>query len=154
MRSRDANEIAGVPLCVDLDGTLIKSDSLVDSVLVMARQSPLELLRIPGWIAQGKAAFKRHVARRHMADPDDRQLTDLALCDEAPDILVVPGIAIEQVDGDEAVAGFDLAHQLPFGGDIGAQRLFRQYMLVVGQGLPNLLRPGIGQGKQSHGIDG
>jgi len=53
---------AGLPVCVDLDGTLIKSDSLVDSVLVMARQSPLELLRIPGWIAQGKAAFKRHVA--------------------------------------------------------------------------------------------
>ena len=52
---------AGVPLCVDLDGTLVKSDTLVDSVLVIARQRPQELLRIPGWIAQGKASFKRHV---------------------------------------------------------------------------------------------
>jgi len=52
---------AGVPLCVDLDGTLVKSDTLVDSVLVIARQKPRELLRIPGWIAQGKASFKRHV---------------------------------------------------------------------------------------------
>jgi len=52
---------AGVPLCVDLDGTLVKSDTLVDSVLVIARQRPRELLRIPGWIAQGKASFKRHV---------------------------------------------------------------------------------------------
>jgi len=51
----------GVPLCVDLDGTLVKSDTLVDSVLAMARQHPRELLKIPGWIAQGKASFKQHV---------------------------------------------------------------------------------------------
>jgi 4-hydroxybenzoate polyprenyltransferase/phosphoserine phosphatase len=51
----------GVALCVDLDGTLVKSDTLVDTVLVVARQRPLELLHVPGWIAQGKAAFKRHL---------------------------------------------------------------------------------------------
>ncbi|WP_255462466.1 UbiA family prenyltransferase [Granulicella sp. WH15] len=50
-----------LPLCVDLDGTLVKSDTLVDSVLVLARQHPELLLRIPGWLAQGKAAFKQHV---------------------------------------------------------------------------------------------
>jgi 4-hydroxybenzoate polyprenyltransferase len=49
------------PLCVDLDGTLVKSDTLVDSVLALARQHPVLLLKIPGWIGQGKAAFKRHV---------------------------------------------------------------------------------------------
>jgi 4-hydroxybenzoate polyprenyltransferase/phosphoserine phosphatase len=52
---------AGVPLCVDLDGTLVKSDTLVDSVLAIARQHPRELLQIPGWLAKGKAAFKQHV---------------------------------------------------------------------------------------------
>jgi 4-hydroxybenzoate polyprenyltransferase len=46
---------------VDLDGTLVKSDTLVDSVLVLARQRPRSLLAIPGWLAEGKAAFKRHV---------------------------------------------------------------------------------------------
>ena len=51
----------GVPLCVDLDGTLVKSDTLVDSVLALVRQQPRALLSIPGWIAQGKAAFKQHV---------------------------------------------------------------------------------------------
>ena len=50
-----------VVLCVDLDGTLVKSDTLVDSVLYLARHRPAELLRIPGWLAQGKAAFKQHV---------------------------------------------------------------------------------------------
>jgi 4-hydroxybenzoate polyprenyltransferase len=50
-------------LCVDLDGTLVKSDTLVDSLLVMARQHPRLLLHLPGWLAQGKAAFKRHVSQ-------------------------------------------------------------------------------------------
>ncbi|ADW67389.1 UbiA family prenyltransferase [Granulicella tundricola] len=50
-----------LPLCVDLDGTLVKSDTLVDSVLVLARQHPRALLSIPGWLVQGKASFKQHV---------------------------------------------------------------------------------------------
>ena len=50
-----------VPLCVDLDGTLVKTDTLVDSVLALARQNPRAILQIPGWLAQGKAAFKQHV---------------------------------------------------------------------------------------------
>ena len=53
---------AEVALCVDLDGTLVKSDTLLDTMMVLARQRPMELLRVPGWIAQGKAAFKRHLS--------------------------------------------------------------------------------------------
>ena len=51
----------GVALCVDLDGTLVKSDTLLDTVLVVARQRPLDLLKVPGWIGEGRAAFKRHL---------------------------------------------------------------------------------------------
>lgn len=50
-----------IPLCVDLDGTLVRSDTLVDSVLAMARRRPTDLWHIPGWIAEGKARFKQHV---------------------------------------------------------------------------------------------
>jgi 4-hydroxybenzoate polyprenyltransferase len=56
-------EIAALPaLCVDLDGTLVKSDTLVDSTLALARHNPSALLKLPGWLLQGKAAFKRHIA--------------------------------------------------------------------------------------------
>jgi 4-hydroxybenzoate polyprenyltransferase len=51
----------GVPLCVDLDGTLVKSDTLLDSVIVLTRQHPAELLKFPKWLTEGKAAFKRHI---------------------------------------------------------------------------------------------
>ena len=47
---------------MDLDGTLVKSDTLLDSVIVLARQSPGSLLRFPTWILQGKAAFKHNVS--------------------------------------------------------------------------------------------
>ena len=71
---------AGVALCVDLDGTLVKSDTLVDSVLVIARQRPAELLRIPGWLAKGKASFKRSVTGAVQLDvehlPYNRPLLD------------------------------------------------------------------------------
>jgi len=58
-----APDIAALPaLCVDLDGTLVKSDTLHDSALAVARKRPIDLLRIPGWLAGGKASLKRHLA--------------------------------------------------------------------------------------------
>jgi 4-hydroxybenzoate polyprenyltransferase/phosphoserine phosphatase len=50
------------PLCVDLDGTLVKSDTLVDSLLIMARSYPLLLFRLPERLLRGKAAFKEFVS--------------------------------------------------------------------------------------------
>jgi 4-hydroxybenzoate polyprenyltransferase len=50
------------PLCVDLDGTLVKSDTFVDSLMVLARRSPLAFLRTPVWAIRGKAHLKSQVA--------------------------------------------------------------------------------------------
>lgn len=49
------------PLCVDLDGTLVKSDTLHDSLLVLLRTHPLTALALPFQVRKGKAAFKAHV---------------------------------------------------------------------------------------------
>lgn len=57
----EASIPVGVPLCVDLDGTLVKSDTLLDTVVVLVRQHPRAVLSFPRWVAQGKAAFKRKV---------------------------------------------------------------------------------------------
>jgi 4-hydroxybenzoate polyprenyltransferase/phosphoserine phosphatase len=50
------------PLCVDLDGTLVKSDTFYDSLMVLARRSPLALLQAPFWALRGKAYAKARVA--------------------------------------------------------------------------------------------
>lgn len=52
-----------VPLAVDLDGTLIQTDTLHESLLVLARTKPSVLPRLPLWWArEGRAGFKRRVA--------------------------------------------------------------------------------------------
>ena len=53
-----------VPLCVDLDGTLVKSDTFYDSLCLLLRSHPAELLRLPSWLLHGgKARAKAEVAR-------------------------------------------------------------------------------------------
>lgn len=56
------------PLCVDLDGTLVKSDTLVDALLVMVRTHTGDLLRLPSWALKGKATLKREVTERVSLD--------------------------------------------------------------------------------------
>lgn len=53
-----------VPLCVDLDGTLVKSDTLVDAVLLLFRQDPAMVTSLPTWLGKGKASFKREIVGR------------------------------------------------------------------------------------------
>lgn len=59
------------PLCVDFDGTLIKTDSLVECVLRMAKRFDADLLRAPLWLVRGRAYFKARVAQSVDLDPAD-----------------------------------------------------------------------------------
>ncbi|WHZ16213.1 MAG: Integral membrane protein [Nitrospira sp.] len=56
------------PLCVDLDGTLIKSDLLWESLLALLKQGPLLCFLLPFWLLKGKAHFKHEIARRVTLD--------------------------------------------------------------------------------------
>ncbi len=63
-----APEVARRPLCVDLDGTVVKSDTLMDSLLLLLRSRPLDTLRVPLWLLRGKAAVKAEVGARVALD--------------------------------------------------------------------------------------
>lgn len=56
------------PLCVDLDGTLIKTDLLWESLLALLKQNPLSIFLLPFWLLKGKAHFKHEIARRVTLD--------------------------------------------------------------------------------------
>ena len=58
-----------VPLAVDLDGTLIRTDLLWESFLVVMRREPWTLLRAPFWWACGRARLKQELGRRATLDP-------------------------------------------------------------------------------------
>jgi 4-hydroxybenzoate polyprenyltransferase len=69
-----------LPLCVDLDGTLVKSDTLADSLMILGRRRPSALLRTPFWAIKGKAHLKSQVASLVTLDvahlPYNRPLLD------------------------------------------------------------------------------
>jgi 4-hydroxybenzoate polyprenyltransferase len=56
------------PLCVDLDGSLIKSDSLFDAFCEFVRRDPLSIWRVPLWLMGGRARVKIEIARRAPLD--------------------------------------------------------------------------------------
>jgi len=69
-----------VPVCVDLDGTLVRSDLLIESYFALLKSRPLVALRAPFWLWKGKAFLKQQIAARIELDvsslPYDRPLLD------------------------------------------------------------------------------
>jgi len=49
------------PLVVDLDGTLLRSNLLLERALAFVRAQPLNLLKTFGWAAQGNSALREHL---------------------------------------------------------------------------------------------
>ncbi len=63
-----ASVVATTPLVIDLDGTLLRSDLLLESGLAFARSHPFQLIRPLVWLAQGKAVLKERLARLAQID--------------------------------------------------------------------------------------
>ncbi|HVL00718.1 MAG TPA: UbiA family prenyltransferase [Dongiaceae bacterium] len=58
------SEAKQYPLVVDLDGTLIRSDLLIESFMLLIKDSPLNIIRVFFWLLKGKAHLKSEIARR------------------------------------------------------------------------------------------
>jgi 4-hydroxybenzoate polyprenyltransferase/phosphoserine phosphatase len=58
-----------VPLAVDLDGTLIHSDMMWESLARLLREKPLAALAAPFWLLRGRAFLKQQLAARVRIDP-------------------------------------------------------------------------------------
>lgn len=56
------------PLIVDLDGTLIKSDLLLESIYAIIRRNPLLVFFLPLWLLSGKVYFKNRLAQMVQID--------------------------------------------------------------------------------------
>jgi 4-hydroxybenzoate polyprenyltransferase/phosphoserine phosphatase len=54
----------GLPLAVDLDGTLIATDTLWESLLLLVATRPATALAVPFWWLEGRAHLKRRLAER------------------------------------------------------------------------------------------
>lgn len=80
------------PLCVDLDGTLLRSDILYESLLALLARNPFYIFMLPLWLARGKAALKRQLASRVKLAPeslpyDERVMELLRTTEQRPRVL-------------------------------------------------------------------
>lgn len=57
-----------LPLCVDMDGTLLKTDSLHELAVRVLKLRPWILFLLPLWLMRGKHVLKRELARRCRLD--------------------------------------------------------------------------------------
>lgn len=62
-------EQQGVPLYVDLDGTLLRGDMFGESLAALARCRPWALPRMPCWLMRGRAVTKGKLARLVRIEP-------------------------------------------------------------------------------------
>ncbi len=81
-----------MPLCIDLDGTLLRSDALYESLLALLSHNPFYVFLLPFWLLRGKAALKDAIAARVDIDPatlpyDDRVLALLETTTARPRVL-------------------------------------------------------------------
>jgi len=57
------------PLCVDLDGTLVATDTMGESVLGLLKTAPWKLFALLAALMQGRPKFKRYLAQNAPVDP-------------------------------------------------------------------------------------
>jgi len=58
------DSLVEIPICVDLDGTLIQTDMLWVSCLGLLRKNVFYLSLLPWWLCRGKAHLKQQISNR------------------------------------------------------------------------------------------
>lgn len=81
------------PLVVDLDGTLLRSDLLMETAMTFIRSHPLQIFKLFGWLLKGKAALKEGLALNTQIDvtvlPYDPQVIELIEAERAKGRMIV-----------------------------------------------------------------
>src|SRR3990167_3550563 len=57
-------------LCIDLDGTLIHTDSVQEAILCFIKKNPLRVALVLLWLCRGRAYLKQQIAQRVTLDPN------------------------------------------------------------------------------------
>ncbi|MEO1606443.1 MAG: UbiA family prenyltransferase [Pseudomonadota bacterium] len=70
---------ADIALVVDLDGTLSRTDTLHEALLGLVASRPKELVRLPAWLAEGRAGLKARLADFGVVDPETLPLNEAVI---------------------------------------------------------------------------
>lgn len=69
--SKIESELETLPICVDLDGTLVATDTLHETFLALLASKPLKIFECLGWISKGKAVFKSRLSNEQNIDVEN-----------------------------------------------------------------------------------
>jgi len=101
-----------VPLCVDLDGTLLNTDMLWESLKDVARKRPWCVLLFPLWFLQGRAHLKQQVAALANVDiaalPFHRGFLEFLKQEKARGRKLILATASDQAIAEQIAARFGL----------------------------------------------
>ncbi len=107
------------PLCVDLDGTLIRTDVLFESAALLLKRKPWLAFALPVWLMRGKAHMKREIAKRVTLNvallPYDQEFVDWMIAQHEQGRTVVLATA-----SDELIANAIAKHLPIFDSVIGS----------------------------------
>jgi 4-hydroxybenzoate polyprenyltransferase len=123
------------PLIVDLDGTLLRSDMLVESMFAFIRQNPFRALIPLFWLSAGKANLKAKLAAAVSLDvtllPYDRQVIAFLEQEKAGGRTLILATASHQDYADAIATHLGLfAHVLATYGDVNLSARTKRDVLV------------------------
>jgi len=101
-----------IPLCVDLDGTLLNTDMLWESLKNVARKKPRCVLLFPFWFLKGRSHLKQQVAARAQVDvpalPFHHGFLEFLKQEKARGRKLILATASDQVIAEKVAARFGL----------------------------------------------
>jgi 4-hydroxybenzoate polyprenyltransferase len=108
--------IAPTPLVIDLDGTLVSTDLLAESLLAFVKDNPLRLFLVLGWLLRGRAHLKRRLAEAAAPDVDlipvREEIVDFARGEAASGRLIYIATAAEGQLASRLAARFDFVSEV------------------------------------------
>lgn len=64
----DNQPLSDLPLFVDMDGTLLATDTLSERLLLLGRNKPFDLVKVPSWLLKGKITLKEKLSENTNLD--------------------------------------------------------------------------------------
>lgn len=105
-----------IPLCVDLDGTLINTDMLWESLKDVARKRPWTVLLVPFWFLRGRAQLKQRIAALACVEvnalPVHRGFLKFLQQEKLRGRKLILATASDQVIADKVAARFSLFNEV------------------------------------------
>jgi 4-hydroxybenzoate polyprenyltransferase len=100
------------PLILDLDGSLVRANLLVETMLAFIRRHPLQIFTLPIWLVQGRAVLKQRLAQRAEVDVEALPLNEELLAYAADES--ASGRKVYIATAADAAIAAQVARRVPF----------------------------------------